>query len=379
LLSAVVLTLSFTLSNGQTETPTCGAPGQWLSVAGAQSAPLAAPGLLDRLARQQVVLLGEQHDSAEDHRWQLHTLAQLHARQPAMALGLEMFPRRLQPVLDEWVAGKLDERAFLQRSEWEKVWGYDPRDYLPLLHFARMHRLPLLALNVERSLPDAVGKQGWDAVPEAQREGIGRPAAPPPAYLESLRQVFAHHPARARGEAAFQYFVEAQTLWDRAMAEPIARFLQQQPAPALVVGILGAGHVRFDHGVAHQLKALGIDQVSGLLAWQQDERCTLLTPGMADAVYVVAPPPATPPRLGVGTTPEAGGGVKITEVLPNSVAAQAGLQAGDILLTAAGKALRSNLELRTAVQRQPPGTLLPLGIRRGQEEREILARFPVEQ
>ena len=88
---------------------TCGQPGQWLNPAD-PSSPLAADALLQRLAGQQVVLLGESHDSAEDHRWQLQTLAQLHARQPRIALALEMFPRRIQPVLDDWVAGKLAEQ-----------------------------------------------------------------------------------------------------------------------------------------------------------------------------------------------------------------------------------------------------------------------------
>ena len=65
----------------------------------------------------------------------------------------------MQPVLDEWVAGALSEQDLLKRTEWDKSWRFDARDYLPLFHFARMNRLPMLALNVERSLSEAVGKQ----------------------------------------------------------------------------------------------------------------------------------------------------------------------------------------------------------------------------
>jgi uncharacterized iron-regulated protein len=42
------------------------------------------------------------------------------------------------------------------------------------------------------------------------------------------------------------------------MAEVIAAHLRKEP-DALVVGIMGAGHVRNGQGVAHQLKALGIE------------------------------------------------------------------------------------------------------------------------
>ena len=64
--------------------------------------------VLDAAAAKAVVLLGEEHDNAEHHRWQLHTLAALHARRANLILGFEMFPRRVQAALDRWVAGELD-------------------------------------------------------------------------------------------------------------------------------------------------------------------------------------------------------------------------------------------------------------------------------
>ena len=69
-----------------------------------------------------MVLLGETHDNAAHHRWQLHTIAGLHALRPDLALGFEMFPRRIQPVLERWTNGALSEAAFLAEVEWERVW-----------------------------------------------------------------------------------------------------------------------------------------------------------------------------------------------------------------------------------------------------------------
>jgi hypothetical protein len=51
------------------------------------------------LAKRGVVLLGETHDQAAHHRWQLHTIAALFSHRPDMAIGFEMFPRRVQPVV----------------------------------------------------------------------------------------------------------------------------------------------------------------------------------------------------------------------------------------------------------------------------------------
>jgi uncharacterized iron-regulated protein len=354
----------------------CGAVGEWRAPAEREAHRIALPALLERLAQSQVVLLGEAHDSAEDHRWQLHTLAQLYARQPQLAIGFEMFPRRVQPALDDWVAGRLAEDEFLRRVEWEKVWGYDVRDYLPLFHFARMNRIPMLALNVERSLIEAVGRQGWENVPEAQKEGVGRPAPAPEGYRQALRAVFEHHPMKARGEAAFPRFVEGQLVWDRAMAQRIAEHLQKAPE-ALVVAVMGAGHVRNGHGVIHQLKDLGIEKSSALLTWPYQQACHGLGKRYADALYLVDAPKENAPRLGVATEP-AGEALRIQSVMAGSVAEAAGLRSGDVIVSIAGRPVKNFSTLRTLVQRTLPGSWLPLKIRRGAEELDLVARFPAE-
>ena len=61
---------------------------------------VAAQDILKRAADARIVLLGESHDSADDHRWELQTLAALQLLHPKLVIGFEMFPRRVQPVLD---------------------------------------------------------------------------------------------------------------------------------------------------------------------------------------------------------------------------------------------------------------------------------------
>lgn len=362
----------------------CGQPGLWLIPPTTLAEPVipttAAAGLLDQLASKQVVLLGEQHDRADDHRWQLDMLTTLHQRHPNLAIGFEMFPRRVQPVLDRWVAGQLSEADFLKQVEWDKVWGFDAQLYLPLFHFAREHHLPMLALNVERGLVRRVRTSGWEDAPETEREGVGRPAEPLPTYRVELQGVFdAHSMLKADGDSRrFTHFVEAQTLWDRAMAEAISGFRQAHPA-TLVVGILGAGHVRHGYGVPHQLQALGVDQVAKLMTLPSDEGCLTLTPGVADAVYVIPPQPKRemppPPRLGVSLG-EATEGVRIETVMPDTLAERSGLLKGDIVVQAAGVKVSRIEEFRDHIQRQPAGTWLPLLIKRGEASLEIVVRFP---
>lgn len=360
----------------------CVPAGGW--VAPATRRALLPRTVIARSLRRRIVLLGERHDAADHHRWQLSTLAALHALRPDVVVGFEAFPRRVQPVLDRWTAGTLDEETFLAETAWEEVWGYDPALYLPLFHFARLGRLPMVGLNVDRTLVARVGAQGLASIPERDREGIGVPAPARPEYLRLLADAYAsHEPAgrRPSDEAGLRRFVEAQLLWDRAMAEALAAAVRERPS-ALVVGMIGSGHLERRFGVPHQLAALGLHEVTVLLPWDTDRHCGELAADLADAVFGIDsrrtadPPP--PPRLGVTLAADTDR-LRVTRVEADSLAARAGMRAGDVVLEAAGLPLRTPGDLRRLVRRQAPGTWLPLRVRRGAVERTLVAKFPPER
>ncbi|WP_448202674.1 ChaN family lipoprotein [Azospirillum sp. sgz302134] len=354
----------------------CVKPGGW---ADASARPVDAADLLRRAAKAPAVLLGEQHDSAEHHRWQLHTLIELYALNPKLAVGLEMLPRSAQPVLDRWSAGHLSEAELLKQTNWPKVWGFDAQFYLPILHFARMNRLPVIALNVERGLVSRTAREGWAAIPAAERAGVGNPAPPPASYTDRLREAMAAHGPKERESASFQRFVEAQSVWDRAMAERIAA--THRGTGRTVVAILGMGHIEGHDGVPFQLADLGVADSLVLLPWDADRPCDGLDGRVADAVYGLGDsdsPEPSRPRLGVMLEPGEGG-VQVRSVVEGSVAAAAGLTPGDIVVAAAGAPVHQASDLTAVVQRQAPGTWLPLTIKREQGTTELVAKFPAEQ
>lgn len=341
--------------------------------------------VLEMLAERSVVLLGESHDEAEHHRWQLHTIAALFSRQPDMVLGFEMFPRRVQPVLDRWSKGELSEADFLREVDWPRIWGFDTELYLPLFHFARMHRLPMLALNVDRETSRRVAEKGI-AIPSGEREDVGDPAPASSSYRDRLFAAFKEHRDSGQEEAGadserFSRFLQAQLFWDRAMAEAITGARRNGRRP-LVVGIMGKGHVEYGQGVAHQLAALGVDDVATALPWHVGADCPGDDAGIADVVFGLAPPTETnappPPRLGVVVT-TAETGVRIDRVVSQSIAESTGLRVGDVIENAAGVTVRQPGDLIAVIQRQAPGTWLPLSVRRGEQALEMVARFPAER
>lgn len=304
---ALSIALSFTVSVAahasiQNALPAeCVPAAAWVSLQ-SQSSARAAPEFIAELAGQRAVLLGETHSNADHHRWQLDTISALYAQRPDMVLAFEMFPRRAQEVLNRWVAGELSEAEFLKQTDWETVWNYDAALYLPIFHFARVNRIPMLALNIDRNLIGKISEVGWEEVPLELREGVSDPAVPSDAYVQYLYNVFVQHTLRFKtklfeqsdthlGPNApnFRRFLAGQLAWDRAMAEGISMIARSNGAP-LIVGLIGSGHLMYRYGVPHQLAALGIDRTSVVLPWDPARNCNELQPELADAVFGIGAP-----------------------------------------------------------------------------------------
>ena len=363
----------------------CLAPATWYSLAGGKPRALAQAEILNDAVGREVVLLGESHNDFDHHQWQLQTLASVYLLRPRMVIGFEAFPRRVQPVLDQWVAGNLTQRQFLERVEWEKIWNVPAALYLPLFQFARLNRIPMAALNVDKKLTEEISKKGWDGVPAEQKEGVSRPAPATRAYEEYLFEVYKQHvhdkgsAAPNRSDAGFRRFGESQTTWDRAMAEALARHLKgERESRPLVVGIMGSGHVRNGYGVAHQLRDLGVTGIAALLPLEAETPCSDIKTALADAVFALPVAPRekpAPPRLGVQLEMR-DKNVAIAAVTPSSLAEQSGIRAGDVVVSVAGAPVSSMASVTAAVREQPAGTWLPIQVRRGESTIDLVIKFP---
>lgn len=221
---------------------------------------LSHPDAVTRMAGARIVLLGEQHDQISDHRFQELVIAGLAAHVTDLAVGFEMFPREVQPVLDAWVRDGMSEAEFLRRTGWEQVWGFPAELYLPLFRLCRDLGLPMLALNVERPVVSLVGREGWEALPGKYRGWLS-PAVPAgPDYRRYLFEVTGgvrpNRKAQDPQDPAFDRFVRAQQVWDRAFACALAAHCNAGEGRH-AVGIVGRGHLEYRLGVPEQLASLG--------------------------------------------------------------------------------------------------------------------------
>ncbi|MEW8211809.1 MAG: ChaN family lipoprotein, partial [Candidatus Thiodiazotropha taylori] len=106
------------------------------------SALIDVSGLIEKVSDKRVVYVGETHDQYQHHLNQLAIIKGLHAKHPDLAIGLEFFFQPYQNVLDQYIAGEIDEADLLRGTDYFNRWRFDYRLYRPIFSFAREHGIP---------------------------------------------------------------------------------------------------------------------------------------------------------------------------------------------------------------------------------------------
>lgn len=219
--------------------------------------------MLADLARADVILVGEQHDDPNTHRLEAALLQGLLRRGVPVTVSLEMFERDVQASLDAYLAGTMDEEAFLKGS---RPWPRYATDYRALVEMARAHGWRVVAANVPRRLASEVAKEGQPAIEKLTSEQPALVAkavqCPTDSYFERFSETMNAHPAPGAEKktdeekrATTERYYLSQCLKDETMAESIvAAFEQQSGRPGAIVHYNGAFHSDFGTGVAERVR-----------------------------------------------------------------------------------------------------------------------------
>ncbi len=305
--------------------------------------------LVARVADRQVVFVGETHDRYDHHLNQLAIIQGLWERHPDLVIGMEFFQQPFQAYLDQFIAGEIDDKELLKKTEYFERWRYDYRLYRPILEFARSKRIPVIALNLPEEITDKVARKGLSSLSEAERAQIpARLDRSDKVYERRLRSIFEKHPP-AEGRQ-FDRFLDVQLLWDEGMAERVASHFREHPDGHMVV-LAGSGHLMFGAGIPRRVK----QRVPVTTAIVINGIGPELKPGMAD--YLLLPEKRELPRSGLLgimiDTDEAG--VHVTAFSDNSPAEKAGLKKGDRILRIADESISSYPDVKMALLDQRPG------------------------
>ena len=227
------------------------------------------------MAASQVVFVGETHDDPTGHLMELELLKRAQAAASAAnrptALSLEFFERDVQPLLDDYLAGRVSEQVFLAGT---RPWPRYQSDYRPLIEFSKQAGVPVIAANAPRrfiTMVTRTGRTSLDTLDQQARQYLAPLpyAKASPAYrdkwIATISEVMQqegmkcgvpveHADAPPGSHQNMTNQLDSQVLWDATMAHSIARFLENRPQ-ALVLHMVGGFHVERGTGIPEQLQA----------------------------------------------------------------------------------------------------------------------------
>jgi len=314
--------------------------------------------LTGMLTEKRALFIGEIHDMQEHHQNQLRLIQNLYEHYPFIAIGVEYFQQPYQSFLNDYIAGNIDEREMLIKTEYFKRWNIDYRMLQPILRFARDKHIPVLALNISEEIHHKVFSGGLKSLSPEDREHIPDDIQPVSQdYKDRLKKIFSVHPEGT----TFDTFVEGQQLWDESMAEVAANYLIEHPQTKLVV-LAGLGHMMYGDGIPKVLdRRLGGNYSTVAINGKQ----MASYPGIADFILASSGGTALPDagKLGISVD-DSSKEVVITQLSANGAAKDSGIKVGDRIIALDGIDVTSFPDIKAIMFDKRPGDVVQVTLTR---------------
>jgi uncharacterized iron-regulated protein len=344
--------------------------------------------MMEEIEFAKVVFVGEVHDQLEHHQIQLQILRALLKKGKEITIGMEMFERRQQPILDRWIRGDLTQREFRKEVERDKTWGREYVLYRPILEEAKARVIKIIALNVERSLVSKVARNGIKGLSAEDRTRMPDIDLSDKEHRAYIRRIYRqHHGGQADN---FERFYESQCLWDEGMAETLSDYLKSPEGQKKTVLVLaGGGHIVYGFGIPKRFfrrTPLPFRTVV-LKPWSkapddQELSSPRTSSPIADFLWITRPDPQhrDRPRIGLFLSgKDEAEGLRIERVIPGSPAEKAGLLAGDRIIAVEGEETSDVAELHEAVSQKGWGSGVTIRVIRGGLKKEVTVTLPLRQ
>ncbi len=197
-----------------------------------------------------VLFFGEEHNDSAGHWLENKIFNALYAAYGnKLALSLEMFETDNQLVLNEYLAGQIDENRFSTNL---RLWS-NYKDYRPMIEFAKQNKVPVIAANPPRRYVNMVTRRGMRSLDSLSKEA--KQYLPPlpydtlgGRYREKFLEIMKGAP-----ESASRNVYYSQSLWDAGMAYSIYHF-RKKNKDKKIFHCVGKFHTDEKLGTAAQLQ-----------------------------------------------------------------------------------------------------------------------------
>ncbi len=345
--------------------------------------------LVQKLQKYRIVLLGESHTSEQHHQIQLNIIKGLTEAGSSISLALEMFNPSQNQVLEKYISGKLTEEEFIDQSNYFNTWGHNYRYYKPIFAYAREKHIRMFGVNIESDYASKIGRSGIGALSIEERNKL------PEIDTTDVEHRFYFKAAMQGMDAIspvqFPRIYAAQCLWDAAMGDGAIKVARENPE-SIVLILVGSGHVAYNLGIAKIIEkrsnlpfasVIAIDVADTLkesvmmkvkkslkeekegsqpdstkekkmppMAMMHGEVADdtpykIIISSLADFLWGVPEEKQEKyPSLGFSLEEKDAKNIKIKRVLPETLAAEKGIQAADIILAVDGNAFSNMAQMK---------------------------------
>ena len=111
----------------------------------------------DILISFDVIFIGEMHRHPGNHLAEMQLFRAIHEAEPNVSLSMEQFERDTQPIVNDYLAGRIGENSFIRDA---RAWDNYRTSYRPLVEYAKAHGLAVIAANAPDKVVRCVGIEG---------------------------------------------------------------------------------------------------------------------------------------------------------------------------------------------------------------------------
>ncbi len=268
-----------------------------------------------------VLWLGEHHNSARDHDLQAYFIESIYNQrmqakrriinktsnkdsssnttpmEHKMSIGLEQIQIQFQPTLDAFVEGTISEEQMLEETQWSTRWTWPYENYRPVFALAQKLKIPLIALNVNS---EDLAKVEIDGIKGLAKNDIRRYIKDPIGFANYSRSneyktysAYVIEPSYdlhkemgilkrtisgqvLENDMSFLNFFTGRILWDESMAGNAYQWTKENDG-GLMIGLIGADHVKFEKGVVGRYQRLMENDLSGRLSKTDKQNSSMET------------------------------------------------------------------------------------------------------
>jgi uncharacterized iron-regulated protein len=197
------------------------------------------------------IFFGEEHNDSIGHYLEAELVKLLFAQHGSqLTVSMEMFETDCQLVLNEYLAGYINEDRFIKEA---RIWS-NYKDYKPVVEFAKANRIDVIAANPPRRYVNMVSRKGMrslDSLPKESKKFL------PPLPYDTLggryREKFTGFMQGGSPGTNNPRIYYSQSLWDAGMSYSIYKYRRKSKSQK-IFHMVGRFHCDEKLGTAAQLQ-----------------------------------------------------------------------------------------------------------------------------